>query len=82
MLIAAQAEIITAHVTVEIVIEGALLTVFEQNTHEAGATDKNRGHFFDDNSTAPLSVIGMDYVVSEPEIKAFLVHLRSSAVCV
>jgi hypothetical protein len=80
MLISAYAKVIATHVAVEIVIECALLPVFKQDADKAGSTDKDRSHFFDDNSTSPLAIVSVDHAVSKSEVEAFVVHLRPSSV--
>jgi hypothetical protein len=78
MLRPAHAKIVAAHVAIEVVVKSTLLTIFEQDAHQAGAPDKDRRHLFNHNSTPPLSVIGVEHFIPEPEIEALLlVHIRS-----
>jgi len=78
MLRPAHTKIVTAHVAIEVVVKRTLLTIFEQDAHQAGAPDKNRRHLFNHDSAPPLSVIGVEHFIPKPEIEAMLlVHIRS-----
>jgi len=78
MLVPPHAEVIATHVAIQVIVEGALLAVFEQDADQAGAADDNRGHLLNHDSSAPLSVVKVDDLIPEPEVEAlFLVHIRS-----
>jgi hypothetical protein len=72
MLRTPHAEVITTQLAVEIVVESALLAILKQNAHQARATDQDRGHFLNDDSTAPLFIIDVDHFVSESKIEALV----------
>jgi hypothetical protein len=78
MLIAANAEVVTTHIAIKIVVKRALLAVFEEDTDKACTANQDRGHFFDNDPSAPLSIIDVDYFISQAKIEAFsLLHIRS-----
>ena len=57
---------------IHVVDEGALLAVFEENSHDAGATRDDRGHHLDRGSYAPLLVGRMKNAVAEAKKEPFL----------
>ncbi|HXC50887.1 MAG TPA: hypothetical protein VN634_08390 [Candidatus Limnocylindrales bacterium] len=59
---------------IEIVVERALVSVLEQDTYEARATDDRGRHFFDDSAGAPLFVrVGID-TIAEAQVEALFLH--------
>jgi hypothetical protein len=70
----AHAEKIAAHLVIEIVVEGALVTVFEQHAHKTRTTDDCRRHFFNDRAGTPLFVrVGID-AIAKAQVEALFLH--------
>ena len=68
MRLTANTKIVTANITIKIVIESSLLSVFKHNTHETGPPNEYGGHFFNDNSYTPLFIIEVGYPVAKTKI--------------
>jgi len=66
--LAADTEVVAADVVVEIVIKGALLTVFKEYTDETSPTHQSRRHFFYNSTLTPLSIAKMDNFFSESKV--------------
>jgi len=63
--LSANTEVIAANVAIKVVTERSLLAIIEQNTDQTRATNQCRGHFFDNNTIAPLFVAKMNNVVTK-----------------
>jgi hypothetical protein len=78
MLISPHAKVIATLLAIQIVIEGALLAVFKENTHQAGPASNDRRHLLDNRTPTPLSIVEVDDPVPESEVKTLLlIHDRS-----
>ena len=68
----ADAAVAAAQLVIHVVHEGPLLTVFEENAHDAGSARHDRRHHLDHRSDPPLLVIRVLDAIAELEKKAFL----------
>jgi hypothetical protein len=68
MRLAADTEIVTAGVVVEVVIKSALLTVFKEDTDKTGPAHQCRRHFFHNGTLPPFSIAKMDNFFSESKV--------------
>ena len=66
------ASVAATQLAIHVVDEGALLAVFEENSHDAGATRDDRGHHLDRGPYAPLLVGRMKNAVTEATKEPFL----------
>jgi hypothetical protein len=62
----ADASVATAELAIHVVDEGPLLSVLEEDPHDAGATRHYRGHHLDHGSDAPLLVPSVLHAITEP----------------
>src|SRR5690606_37116403 len=65
----AQAEVVPAHLRIEIVVERSHASVLELDAHQAGATGDGRGHFLDDTPFTPLAVVAMRDEIAEAKVQ-------------
>ncbi|MGH7963255.1 MAG: hypothetical protein ACRERD_15750 [Candidatus Binatia bacterium] len=70
MLRSAYPKVIATHVTVQVVVEGALLAVLKQDTDQAGAANADRSHLFYDDSFTPLSMVEVSDFITEAKVEA------------
>ena len=68
----ADAPVAAAELTVHVVDEGALLAVFEEVSHDAGATWYDRGHHLDHGPDTPLLVLSVLHAITEPQEEPLL----------
>ena len=68
----ADAAIAAAQLAIHVVDEGALSTVFEEDSHDAGSTRHDRGHDLDYRTDAPLLVARMEHAITQTEKEPFL----------
>src|SRR5262245_18183131 len=61
-------EVVAAEFRIHVVVEHAFASVCEHDTHQTGAARDGRGHFLNDRSLAPLTVVAMLDAVAEAEI--------------
>lgn len=66
------APVAATQLAIHVVDEGALLAVFEENSHDPGATRDDRGHHLDRGPYAPLLVGRMKNAVAEAKKEPFL----------
>ena len=66
------APVAATQLAIHVVDEGPLLAVFEENSHDAGATRDDRGHHLDHSPYAPLLVGRMQNAVAEAKKEPFL----------
>ena len=64
----ADTEIVAADVAVEVVIKGALLTIFKEDADETGSAHQHRRHFFYNGTLTPLFIAKMDDFVSKSKV--------------
>lgn len=70
MLIPTNAKVIAARFAIKIIIERALLSVFEKDTDQTRPADQDGGHLFDNDPPTPFSIICMNDFISQAKIES------------